>query len=348
MNRILGVVSLLVLMYGLLFAVNFEFAAQWSNLKDVLGQQAFFAILTLGVGTLIITGGIDLSIGSVVGLSAVLFGSLMEEGILPIVAMLIVLGLGIVIGIINAALVNGLKLQPFLVTLCGLFFYRGLARMLHPGKPVGLQSILKQVEDAPTTTEPKMQTFTDQLEFLRLSLVGKDLDSNYGWPMQAFVLIAIAIVLGVLVHFSVCGRHWYAIGHSEQAARYAGVRVARQKYFAYIISSFCASLGGVLVLLDYSSANPAGVGETWELYAITGAVLGGCSLRGGEGTVPGMVLGAAVLPLLKNLISFVANLPWMLRQGIQIDPIVPSVIGLTLLLGTLADEYFRRQSTRRA
>ena len=86
MNRILGVVSLLVVMYALLFASNFQNAAKWSNLKDVLGQQAFFGVLTLGVGVLIITGGIDLSIGSVVGLSAVLFGVLMEEGVPPFAA----------------------------------------------------------------------------------------------------------------------------------------------------------------------------------------------------------------------------------------------------------------------
>src|SRR5688500_9168369 len=137
MNRILGVVSLLVVMYALLFASDFQNATRWSNLKDVLSQQAFFGVLTLGVGVLIITGGIDLSIGAVVGLSAILFGVLMEEGVPPFAAAAAVLACGVVIGLTHAALVTVLKLQPFLVTLCGLFVYRGAARMIASEQTVG-------------------------------------------------------------------------------------------------------------------------------------------------------------------------------------------------------------------
>jgi ribose transport system permease protein len=341
MNRILGVLSLLVVMYGLLFASDFQNATKWSNLKDVLSQQAFFGVLTLGVGVLIITGGIDLSIGSVVGLSAVLFGVLMRDGVSPLVAVAIVLCCGVLIGLTHAALVTGLKLQPFLVTLCGLFVYRGVARMLSPGRPVGLQSSLAEVRQK---GDPETyQVFEGQLAFLRKVLVGKDLDGELGFPMQAVVLLVLAVVVCMLVHFSVYGRYWFAIGHNEQAARYAGVRTNRQKFGVYVLSSTFASLGGVLMLLDYSSATPESAGETWELYAITGAVLGGCSLRGGEGTVPGMVLGAAVLPLLRNLISFVGNIPWVLER-VKIDPVIPALVGLTLLFGTIADEFFRRRS----
>jgi ribose transport system permease protein len=341
MNRILGVVSLLVVMYTLLFASDFQNATRWSNLKDVLGQQAFFGVLTLGVGVLIITGGIDLSIGSVVGLSAILFGVLMEEGVPPYVAAVAVLACGVVIGLIHAALVTGLKLQPFLVTLCGLFVYRGAARMIASEKTVGLQTALTAVSDQ--GTPESYELFKTQLEFLRKLLVGKTLDGELGFPMQAVVLLVLAVIVGVLVHYSVYGRYWFAIGHNEQAARYAGVPTNRQKFGVYVLCSTLASLGGVLVLLDYSSASPASAGETWELYAITGAVLGGCSLRGGEGTVPGMVLGAAVLPLLRNLISFVGNIPWVLER-VKIDPVIPALVGLTLLFGTIADEFFRRRS----
>src|SRR5690242_13029777 len=108
MNRILGVLSLLVVMYGLLFTSNPQNAFTWSNLKDVLSQQAFFGVLTLGVGVVIITGGIDLSIGSVVGLSAILFGVLMRNGVSPVVAAAAVLACGVVIGLIHAALITGL------------------------------------------------------------------------------------------------------------------------------------------------------------------------------------------------------------------------------------------------
>lgn len=360
MNRILGVVSLLVVMYGLLFASDFQNATKWSNLSDVLSQQAFFGVLTLGVGVLILTGGIDLSIGSVVGLSAVLFGVLMREGVTPFLAVTVVLVCGVLIGIIHAALVTGLKLQPFLVTLCGLFVYRGAARMLSPGRPVGLQSTLSELHrtrlnelteagvdpaTAATSADAYRQSFAEPLELLRSGLVGKNLDGELWFPMQAVVLLILAAVVAVLVHWSVCGRYWYAIGFNEQAARYAGVRTGQQKFAVYVLCSAFASLGGILMLLDYSSATPETAGETWELYAITGAVLGGCSLRGGEGTVVGMLLGAAVLPLLRNLISFVGSIEWVLER-VKIDPLVPALVGLTLLFGTIADEFFRRRGKR--
>jgi ribose transport system permease protein len=182
------------------------------------------------------------------------------------------------------------------------------------------------------------------LESLRQALVGKDLTGELGFPMQVVVLLVVAAVVGVVLHFSVAGRYWYAIGHNEQAARYAGINLTRHKFVVYVLCSTLASLGGILSLLDYGSATPETAGETWELYAITGAVLGGCSLRGGEGSVGGMVLGAAVLPLLKNLISFVGSLPWVLRNVKSIDPIIPALIGLTLLFGTIIDELVRRRA----
>jgi ribose transport system permease protein len=358
MNRIFGVLSLLGVMYALLFMADFQNATKWSNLKDVLGQQAFFGILTLGVGILIITGGIDLSIGSVVGLSAVLFGVLMRNGVSPWTSMIIVLMTGILIGLFHATLVTMLKLQPFLVTLCGLFIYRGAARMLSPGRPVGLQTSLNDLQkdkakelmeaglsrtEAETLASAYQQSFAEPLETMRLALVGKNLDGELGFPMQAIVLVILAALAVVLVHRSVWGRYWYAIGQNEQAAKYAGVRTGRQKFAVYVLSSTLASFGGILMLLDYSTASPESAGETWELYAITGAVLGGCSLRGGEGSVPGMILGAAVLPLLKNLISFVGNIPWVLER-VKIDPVIPALVGFTLLIGTIIDEFFRRRS----
>jgi len=340
MKRIAGVASLLVILYALLMAADPKNASKWSNIKDVLSQQAFFGVLTLGVGVLIITGGIDLSIGSVVGLSAVLFGVLMKSGVPPYLAVVIVLAVGAVIGTIHAALITQLKLQPFLVTLCGLFVYRGLARMLSPGRQVGLNSIIASVK---TNGDVEFaQTLTTQLGTLRETLIGKTLESEFNFPNQVIVLAVLAGIVGVVLHRSVWGRYWYALGHNENAAKYAGIRVERNKYVVYILCSTLAALGGVLTLLDYGGVSPESIGESWELYAITGAVLGGCSLRGGDGSVLGMVLGAAVLPLLKNLISFVGSIPWVVER-MKIDPIIPALIGLTLLFGTIADEYFRRR-----
>jgi len=319
MNRIVGVVLLLVVLYAALFASGPN-ASSEGNLIDVANRQGFYAVLTFAVALLIVTGGIDLSIGSVVGFSAVLFGVLMQKGWHPNAAMAACLCLGVVIGLINGLLVTLLKLQPFLVTLCGLFVYRGLARQL-TSSPVGIQKVINEHPD-----------FTGPIGFLRTVLIGKDADGALSFPMLVVVGAVLALVIGVLLHKSVYGRYWYAIGYNDKAARYAGIAVDLQRLGVYVLCSTLASFAGVLLLLDYGTAAPESAGESLELYAITGAVLGGCSLRGGEGTAIGILLGAAVLPLLRNLVLFL---------GIR-DAIVPSVIGLTLLFGVLADEFFRR------
>ncbi|MCE9532540.1 MAG: ABC transporter permease [Planctomycetes bacterium] len=334
MNRIFGVLILLIAIFGLNCAIDLDYATRWSNLKEVLSQDAFFAVLTLGVGVLIISGGIDLSIGSVVGLAGVLFGVLMRNGVPPFFATLIVLLMGIVIGSLHGLLVTRLKLQAFLVTLCGLFVYRGLARILSKSRP-GIQETIE--------THPE---FSSQLDFLSRLLTGRNLEREFGFPMMVVVALALALIIGLILHGSVHGRYWYAMGRNEQATRYAGINTDRQRMLVYIICSLLASLGGILTFLDDGSVSPESTGETWELYAITGAVLGGCTLRGGEGTVLGMLLGAAVLPLLKNLINRVGNIPDVRAIIPSIDPVIPILIGMTLLAGTIADEFFRRRGRK--
>jgi ribose transport system permease protein len=144
----------------------------------------------------------------------------------------------------------------------------------------------------------------------------------------------LAAILGFFLHKTAYGRYWYAIGHNELAAKYAGVNVNRQRIVVYVICSTLAAFAGVLLLLDYSTLRADNAGIGMELEAITGAVLGGCSIRGGEGTIVGMVLGAMVMPVLNNLITV---------NGLGSDPI-PVIVGLTLLVGTIVDEFIRRRS----
>lgn len=335
MMRIAGVVVLLLALYVALPLAHPN-ALGTSNLIDVTNRQGLWGVITVGVAVLIVTGAIDLSIGSVVGFSAIAAGLMMKSGvnvagvrtgpIHPFAVVPIVLLLGTVIGLVNGLLVTRLKLQSFLVTLCGLFVYRGLARYLAGTSPVGLESI--------KDTNP---SFLDPINALRLVLIGKDDLGALRFPAEILVLLALAAVVGLLLHKSVVGRYWYAIGYNESAARYSGIATDRYRLIAFVLSSLLASLCGVMLLLDYGTANPTNVGEMWELYAITGAVLGGCSLRGGEGTIVGIVLGAMVLPVLKNLVNFM-EIP---------DDVIPAVVGLTLLFGTLADEFFRRRSALR-
>jgi ribose transport system permease protein len=245
------------------------------------------------------------------------------------------LAIGALIGLTHGLLVTRLKLQAFLVTLCGLFVYRGLGRVLSPKDRPGL-----------TKTIEGHSEFRPELDSLCQMLTGRDLNRHFGFPMIVIVALILAVIIGVILHASVYGRYWYAIGRNEEAARFAGVNTRRQRTWVYIICSTLASLGGILTFLEYGSVTPESTGETWELYAITGAVVGGCTLRGGEGTVPGMLFGAAVLPLLQNLINRLGNFPDVRAIFPSIDPVIPIIIGLTLLAGTVTDEILRRHAKK--
>lgn len=324
MSRILGVLLLLLGLYGALLG-SFPDAAKIGNLSLVANRQGFYGIITLGAALLILSGGIDLSIGSVIGLGAVLFAYLVQHGVHPFLGAAPVTLAGSVIGLINGLLVTRLKLQAFLVTLCGMFVYRGIARLVGGG--LGGSVSLTNIRQARPETADAMDT-------LRYLLVGKTPDGGLVFPVQFITLIVLACVIGFFLHRTAYGRYWYAIGHSELAAKYAGVNVNRQRIVVYVICSTLASFAGVLLLLDYSTLRADNAGTGMELEAITGAVLGGCSIRGGEGTVVGMVLGAMVMPVLNNLITV---------NGLGSD-VIPVIVGLTLLFGTIVDEFIRRRS----
>jgi ribose transport system permease protein len=319
MKRVLGILLMVGLLYGLLMATD-ETARSLYNQQDIANRLGFYGILTVGVGVLIVAGGIDLSIGSVVGLGAVTFALLLRKQIPPLAVAAIVLAGSALIGLAHGLLVTKLRLQPFLVTLCGLFVYRGLARWATQFS-VGIE-----VEGAP-------REFNERVERLREVLVGTTLSV----PDMLLLLIVVAVIVGLFLHGTRYGRYLFAIGANEDAARYAGIPTDRYKILAYVLCSLLAGLGSILYLFDNLTANPTSAGSLLELYAITGAVLGGCSLSGGEGTVPGIFLGAAVLPLLRQLCSFL-KIP---------DEVQYAVIGVALLLGTITDELLKRRAARR-
>lgn len=319
MARLLGVLLMVVALYLVLLGSS-ENARTLNTQMDIADRLGFYGILTVGVAVLIISGGIDLSIGSVVGLGAVCYGLLLQRHVNPYVAVLVILAGSMGIGLCHGLLVTRLRLQPFLVTLCGLFIYRGLARWLS-STSVGLA-----VDADPA--------FLEEIETLRNLLVK---GQYLGVPQVLVVLMVVSTFLGLFLHGTRYGRYLFAIGANEEAARYAGIPTQRYKIVAYVICSTLAGLGSVLYILDNRTATPTSAGSWLELYAITGAVLGGCSLRGGEGTVPGAFLGAAVLPLLRMLCSF---------AGIS-NEIEYAVIGAVLLVGTIIDEMLKRRAARR-
>jgi ribose transport system permease protein len=258
-----------------------------------------------------------LSLGSVVGLSATIMAILLiDQEWSPFAALAAVLATGAAIGVIHGLLVTKLKLQAFVVTLCGLFIYRGAARWIAGDTVKGLGRL-----------SPSLQSFKD--------LVYKS--DVFGLPKFLVIFLLLCAAATVFLHFSVYGRYFFAIGSNERAARYSGIATDRYKILAYVICSVLASFCGVLFLFEHNSAQPSETGSFFELYAIAGAVLGGCSLRGGEGSVFGVMIGTTILWILPNLTKM-----W----GIP-DEFEYMVIGGALLLGAILDELLRPRSEKR-
>lgn len=337
MNRLVGIFIMVVTLYGLVMISdpNARSLNNQRNLAQRVGQAGF---LTLGAGILILSGGLDLSIGSVVGLSAVSLALLLEARTPPVLAISVVLAGSVLIGLAHGLLVTKLRLQPFIVTLCGLFIYRGLAQWVVMIRWKALwenltggswsQPVLGSSRAVGLGGHPQQAA----LHFLAAGDLEMPI-AGLPLPLALLMLLGVAAVLFVLLHLSVYGRYLYAIGYNEQAARYAGVSTDRYKMAAYILCALLAGWSGVLLLLDVETAQPGNAGLGYELYAITGAVLGGCSLRGGEGTILGMLLGTAALPLLRNLCQL---------AGIKSE-IEPTIIGIALLVGTIVDELLKRR-----
>lgn len=282
-----------------------------SNNLNLIERIGLSGIVCLGVSLLIISGGIDLSIGAVVCFSATLTAMLISKkdyGWNPTLAMLTVLMTGVLIGLINGILVTKVKVQAFVVTLCGLFIYRGAARWLSNSNVKSL--------------DPEHMGLRE----------GLYLNAFLGLPKSLFYLLILAGIIAVFLHLSIYGRYLYAIGSNERAARYSGIKTDRYKILAYVICSALAALYGILDVMKHNSAQPTTTGNFLELYAIAGAVLGGCSLRGGEGNVLGVLIGTAILILLPTLITMF---------GIPSD-VEFIVIGLALLFGAILDEALRR------
>jgi ribose transport system permease protein len=345
--RLIGIFVLVLLLYLAVLSSDPN-AASARNHAQLADRIGYFGVLTLGVGILIIAGGIDLSIGSVVGLTAIAFAVLVkEQDVPPVPAMALVLALSAGIGLFHGLLVTRLRLQPFIVTLCGFFIWRGLALWLALPSPLApLKGLLELISfglyesDTPllqgSARDKGLGSAADTpgLEELQKLIATGDV---FGVPSVFVLLLLLAAVLGVFLHFTVYGRYLYAIGYNEQAARYAGIAVNRYKVLAYVICSTMAGLGGVLLMLRVPSASASSAGSLYELYAITGAVLGGCSLRGGQGTVVGILLGTAVLPLLRNFVNL---------AGVQGD-LDYITIGIALLAGVVTDELLKRRAARK-
>jgi ribose transport system permease protein len=306
---------LLILVVGAVVAfLNPRFVSPL-NLANTANLIGLFGLFSIGEAFVIITGGIDLSIGSMFALLGVIYIDLLVTWQLPwwVAALVTVLG-GVVLGSIHGFLVTRLKLQPFIVTLCGLLIYRGVARYYTNDGTAGFEF---------------GQTFPT-LEWLT---TGRTL----GVPHSFIVFLIVATVMGIVLHRSVFGRYLFAVGKNEEAARYSGIRTTTVIAAAYIISGALAGLSSIYLAMYTRSISPASHGNFYELYGIAAAVLGGCSLRGGEGSMVGIVLGTILLQVLQNLVNLL-GIPSSLNFA---------VMGTVILIGVLADQQLTRLRDRR-
>jgi len=309
----LATLLLLVVLCAIVTALNPRFLSA-SNLQNTARLIGAFGIFSLGLGLVIITGGIDLSVGSAFALMGVLLSIMLTAWhIAWPMAVLITLALGALLGWLHGLLITRLGLQPFIVTLCGLLLYRGLARFIADDETKG---------------------FGDSVGFETLQRLATG--SLFHVPTPFVLLAVISVVMWVVLPRSVYGRHLFATGRNETAARYSGVNTRRVVVGAYVILGALTGVSAIVFAFYTNSISPSSHGNFFELYGIAAAVLGGCSLRGGEGSVLGILLGTTLLQVLQNLVNLL-GIPSSLNFA---------VMGGVILIGVVGDQILQRRAVR--
>lgn len=310
----LGLAVLIIVVGAVVYLRNPLFLSP-INMGNTANLIGLFGLFAIGQGFVIMTGGIDLSVGSVIALLGVLFVDMVGKfGVPWPAAVAIVIMLGALLGLAHGLLITRFKMQPFVVTLCGLLIYRGIARGY----------------TAEATAGFPFGASYPQLEWLTIG-------RSFGVPHSFVALLLVAIMMWFVLHRTVFGRHLYAVGKNEEAARYSGIKTGVVITAAYVICSVLAAVAAIYFAMFTKSVQPSSHGNFYELYAIAAAVLGGFSLRGGEGSIIGVVLGAVLLQELQNLVNLL-GIPSSLNFA---------VMGTVILLGVLADQQFAAYRTRK-
>lgn len=305
----------------ILFSATGRNFLQPDNLTNIVRHSTEIGLLALVMMPVILTGGIDLSVGSLLGLCAVLFGKMVQDaGLSPGAAAAITLLLGGIAGGFNALLITRLRLPPLIVTLGTFSLFRGLAEAITKG----------------TATYSK---FPDS--FLALGSA-----TFLGLPTQAWVFVAVAGVIWILVHRTTFGRSWRAIGFSPEGARYAGLPVERRLAFAYVMAGVVAALAAVILTARVTQAR-ADAGTGYELLAITAVVLGGTSIFGGTGSVHGTLLGVAAIAVLTNGLSRIPSIMGVSRElsGVLTGALLIAALAGGVLMKFLSERRARRQTS---
>ncbi len=248
-----------------------------------------------------------------------------RDQIMPVpVALLAVLGIALLLGVVHGLLVTKIHLQPFVVTLCGLLLYRGISRWLVGDEDTGYGN--EYESSLSLLTNGKFVLFTLEEPY-----------GTYSIPYAFFIFLLVAILAAVFLNKTIYGRYMLALGRNVEAARFSGIDTDRMTIIGYVICTVMAALGGLFFLNYAGSLSPSSHGNFFELYAIAAAVLGGCSLRGGEGSIYGVVIGTALMVTLKMLIT-------LMKIS---DTLEFAIIGIVILVGVIADELIKKAVARR-
>ena len=267
MGTLLGLVILCVV-----FASMTDVFMTHRNLINILQQSSINACIAIGMTLVIISGGIDLSVGPIAALAAVLSATLLVAGYPVVVVIGAALLIGVLCGLINGSLIAYAGLQPFIATLGTLSVFRAVALIYTGGTPVlGLPAEFRTL-------------ITSQI---------------WIFPVPVVIVAVLGVVAWVMLAKTPIGEYILAVGGNEEAARISGVPIARTKITAYVISGFLAALAAVILIARLGAAEPT-LGNLWELEAIAAAAIGGASLMGGKGSIVGTILGAIVLGAMRN------------------------------------------------
>lgn len=332
----LGLILAIVVVVGLTAALNDSYRLKpIPNAKEILRQTSLLGIFALGAAIVIISGGIDLSAGSVIAFSASVCGAILLalapvdssgspqlndlSGGIYAIAIGGTLVTGLLIGTLHTWLITVVGLPPFVATLASLVGLRSLAKVF-------VQSVTGSLTRTGTTT----QIYISDRAFTQLGTA---------WWIPLVVFLVLAALAWLLMSRTVAGRHLYAMGGNETATRLSGIRTERLKWLAYSLSAVTACIAGILYFAEVNVADPQVQGRGYELNAIAAAVVGGCSLQGGSGLIPGVMLGVLFLRVVIDAVAKVIKVGADDYEGI--------IVGLLVVLAVAFNELRKGGGARK-
>jgi len=263
------------------------------NIFNLLRQQSFLFIVSLGMLFTIITGGIDLSVGAMLGLSAILTTVFIEKGISPFLSIIYVLFIGIICGLSNGLIIDKGKVNPFIATLATMSIFTGFSYIISHGHPIFM-------------TSSNLNPFYE--------FIGKGYLFNVPFPVIFSIILALIVCF--ILQKTVYGRLIFGVGGNREAARFSGIRTSKYIISAYLMSGFFCSISGIIFSSRLKMAHP-GLGQGYELDAIAAVIMGGGSFTGGKGSVFGTIIGVLILGLIRNLLNLlnIAAYPQLVFKG---------------------------------